>query len=187
MTFYTIGCSPAAGKDFVMNQAGDREDCRAIRLFLKKQADGTPPPFDLHYTAADDVTAAHIDRAIAVPALQTIGFSKAFVGAHSDVLTDVFEFVPCKFWLHDKSKFWPFFAVRFRVLSDFYDREATRTLQRQTGDRKFVYKRSGLNFDLAAHDSKRSHFVFTRKFHDRLRARKIGLVMTERNVLVSEE
>ena len=41
-----------------MNQAGDREDCRAIRLFLKKQADGERPPFDLHYTAADDVTAA---------------------------------------------------------------------------------------------------------------------------------
>jgi len=186
MTFYSIGCSPSAGKNFVLNQAGDSEECRAIRLFLKKPADGTPPPFDIHYRAADDVTEAHLDRAIAVPGLQTIGFSKDFVDTNGNALSDIFEFVPCQFWLHDKAKFWPFFVVRFRVHTDFYDRDATRAHQRKHGGLTHIYKASGLTFDFAAHDSKRSYFTFTQHFVDRFRPLRTGLVITPRDVKVLE-
>ena len=184
MKFYSIGCSPSNGKDFVMNQMGSSEDCRSIRQFLKQPAHSGPPPCPVEYVAADDVTKADIDKAIAVPALQTIGFSKNFVTAHATTLSDIFEFIPCQFWQHDRSKSWPFFVVRFCIHTDFYDRDATRAYQRDTGSRAYIYKRSGLTFDFAAHDRQRAHFVFTQKFRDLMRPLRAGLVMTEREVRV---
>jgi len=182
MKYYSIRNSGSM-KDFVMNQIGPREELKAIRLYLKKPADHNPPPFVLNYGVADDVTEQHIDNATAIPAIQTVGFSESFVENYSDESHDIFQFVPCKLWLKDKSRNWSFYVIRFKCHSNFYDREATNQHQIDNGGYAYVYKASGLNFKYAAHDSKRSHFTFTENFYKLIRKEKSGIVMSERNII----
>ncbi len=181
--FYSIECS-GSKKNFVLNQCGPSEKTRAIRLFFKTPADGSPPPFDIHFTVADDVTAQDMDRLVAVPAIQTVGFSPDFVTKYRADLEDILQFIPCTVWLHDRSGSWPFFVIQFYNHSPFYDRDATRAYQAEYGGYRQIYKGSGLDFDDAAHDCQRSYFTFTQKFYDWTQREKTGLVMGKRDVWV---
>lgn|GEM_PF-2750220 len=185
LNFYSIECS-GSKKTFVLNQFGPREDTRAIRLFLKTPADGSPPPFDIHFKVTDDLKAQDMDTIIAIPAIQTVGFSQSFVAKYQKDLQDILQFIPCTVWLHDQSKSWPFFVIRFQTHTAFYDRDATRAYQREHGGYMQVYKGSGLGYDFAAHDVDRSYFTFTQKFYDWAQREETGLVMGKRDVLILE-
>jgi len=183
MNFYSIECS-GSKKDFVITQEGKSDELREIRKYLKSPADENKPPFKIEYIVADDIVADDIKNTVAVPALQTVGFSEKFYELYHEKMKDIFQFVECTLWLNDKSNSWNFYVVRFCHQSDFYNRDATRQYQKNHGSRTHIYNKSGLNFEYAAHDIKRPYFTFTENFYKWMRKDRNGIVMGKKEVLV---